>query len=192
MSGKETFRFLARGPLAHGISVALVGYTLAPAARLDAIVAEIRAAVGWLGTHGGRLGVDPARLVISGWSAGGHLTAMALAAPGVVGGLAISGLFDLEPIRRSYINDKLGLDEAEARRNSPLLHLDAVPRPLIVAYGGGELPELRRQSEEYAQARARVGLPGRLARLDGHNHFTILEQLASPDGALTAAVRELL
>jgi arylformamidase len=189
---KETFRFVATGPLAHGINVALVGYTLAPDKRLDAIVAEVRASIGWLSAHLGDHGVDAARLYVSGWSAGGHLTAMALTTPAVRGGLAISGLYDLEPIRLCYVNDKLGLDEPEARRNSPLLHVEEAPRPLVVAYGGDELPELRRQSEELAAARSRSGLPGHLVPLPGHDHFSVLEELASPDGVLTAEVRALI
>jgi hypothetical protein len=110
----------------------------------------------------------------------------------VKGGLAISGIYDLEPIRLCYLNAKLRLHADEARRLSPLLHLPPGSKPLIVAYGGDELAELQRQSETYAGARARAGLPGRLVRLAGHNHFTILEELANPDGALTTLVRELV
>ena len=176
---KELFAFLAAGPLAHGISVALVGYTLAPQKRLDGIVAEISDALGFLSSFS-------KSLVLSGWSAGGHLTAMALGHPAVRAGLAISGIYDLEPMRLSYINEKLGLDEAEARRNSPLL-LPPSGKPLVVAYGKAELPELQRQSEDYGRA---IGQPA--TGLAGHDHFTILEELASPEGALTASVRRLL
>ena len=116
---KELFAFVAEGPLAWGINVALIGYTLAPQKRLDGIVAEIHAAAGWLAQSIPMLGGDPKQLFASGWSAGGHLTAMAMSHPAVRGGLAISGIYDLEPMRLSYINDKLRLDEAEARRNSP-------------------------------------------------------------------------
>src|SRR5262245_62007072 len=135
MRQKETFSFLAAGPLAHGIDVALVGYTLAPGKRLTGIVAEVRAAVAWLVRHGADYGGDPGRLYVAGWSAGGHLTAMCMDEPAVKGGLAISGIFDLEPIRLCYLNEKLGLDEEEARRLSPLLHLPARSGPLCVVYG---------------------------------------------------------
>jgi acetyl esterase/lipase len=192
MRAKETFSFLAAGPLAHCIHVAMIGYTLAPEKRLDGIVAEVRDAIAWLGARVSEYGGDPARIYVAGWSAGGHLTAMGLAEPAVRGGLAISGIYDLEPIRLCYLNDKLGLDVEEARRNSPLLHLSASTKPLIVACGGRELPELQRQSREYAAARAQAGLPGRLVTLARHNHFSILEELARPDGALTRLVRELV
>jgi hypothetical protein len=113
---------------------------------------------------------------------------MSMAEQGVVGGLSISGVFDLEPIRLSYINRKLGLSAEDAAMLSPM-RLPHSPLPLVLAYGMDELPELRRQSEDYAAARA--GLPGRLLPLPGKDHFTILEELADADGALTAQVRLL-
>ena len=170
---KDVFSCLAAGPLAHGISVAMVGYTLAPDIRLEGIVAEIGAALDFLDRD----------LVVSGWSAGGHLTAMAMTHPRVKAGLAISGIYDLEPMRLSYINEKLRLDEAEVKRNSPML-LPSSGKPLVLAYGTAELPELQRQSQEYAK----VCRGTTLLALEGLNHFTILEELASPSGALTRQV----
>lgn len=191
MRAKETFSFLAAGPLAHGIHVALPGYTLAPAITLDGMVSEVRAAIRWVAQNAAALGGDSARIIVSGWSAGGHLAAMVLDAPGVIGGLAISGIFDLEPIRLNYLNTALGLDADAVQRLSPLLNVPARAAPLMLACGTGELPELQRQSATYAPARRHAGLPGRLAQLPQHNHFTILEALAQADGALTALVREL-
>jgi arylformamidase len=182
MRSKELFAFVAEGPLAWGINVALIGYTLAPQKRLDGIVAEIRAALDWLHKSIPMLGGNNAQLFVSGWSAGGHLTAMAMDHSAVKGGLAISGIFDLEPMRLSYINEKLRLDEAEARRNSP----GATDKPLFIAYGADELPELCRQSEDYAKL-----LKVKATSVPRRNHFTVLEELASPHGALTALVRRL-
>ena len=116
---KETFALFAEGPMAHGINVALIGYTLAPDATLDQIVAEIHAGIDFLAEQLPALGGDGKGIVVSGWSAGGHLTAMALSHPQVRAGMAISGIYDLEPIRHSYLNEKLCLDEAASRRNSP-------------------------------------------------------------------------
>ena len=189
---KDGFAFLAEGPLAHGINVAVVEYTLAPDARLDQIVGEIRHAVAWLAEHLDDYGADPARIYAAGHSAGGHLTATAMSLGAVKGGLAISGLYDLEPIRLNYLNVKLRLDAAEARRNSPILHLPPMAEPLVVAYGSAELPELCRQSVDYAQAWAERGLPGHLLPVDGADHFTILESLADPNGALAQALVEIV
>jgi acetyl esterase/lipase len=191
MNDKEPSTFLGEGLLPAGINLALVEYTLAPAARLDQIVAEVRAAVAWLIDHAQALGGDPRRVFVAGHSAGGHLTAMAMADARVAGGIAISGIYDLAPIRLNYLNEKLGLDAAEAARNSPILHLPSRSAPLVVAVGLGELPELIRQSEEYAAAWLARGLPGRYLPLAGHDHFSILEELARPGGRLLAALEEL-
>ncbi|HVJ09949.1 MAG TPA: alpha/beta hydrolase [Burkholderiales bacterium] len=179
---KEVFSFIAEGPLAWGINVAMVGYTLAPQKPLSGIVAEIHLALDWLKSSVPMLGGDPGQLFVSGWSAGGHLTAMAMSHPAARGGLAISGIYDLEPMRLSYINDKLRLDAAEQRRCTP----GRIDKPLTIAYGAAELPELCRQSEDYAKL-----LGTKAIGIDGCNHFTVLEELASPHGALTALARRL-
>jgi arylformamidase len=192
MNDKENFAFLGEGPLAHGINFALIGYTLAPEARLSRIVHEVQRATQFIAERLGDYGADPTRLYMSGWSAGGHLTAMTMPLRVVRGGLAISGIYDLEPIRLNYLNEKLGLDEDEAERNSPLLHIPPMAGELVVAYGTGELPELCRQSIEYAQAWVERELPGHLLPVDGANHFTVMETLASPDGALMKALLDLI
>jgi arylformamidase len=192
MNDKEPFSFIAEGPLAHGINVANVEYTLAPVARMDRICAEIHRSVDWLLANLARLGGDPDKLYVSGHSAGGHLTSVAMGNPRLAGGIAISGLFDLEPIRLNYLNDKLGLDPAEAERNSTIKHLPTRAGRLVVTVGANELPELVRQSAEYAQAWSARGLKGRYLPLAGHDHFSILEELARPDGQLTQTLRDLI
>src|SRR3954463_4605134 len=127
---KEVFTVFAEGPLAHGINVALIGYTLAPDATLDEIVAEIHAGIGFLAKQFPALGAAAEGIVVSGWSAGGHLTSMALSHPQVRAGMAISGIYDLDPIRHSYLNVKLRLDGPMARRNSPMLQPDGPLKPL--------------------------------------------------------------
>jgi len=191
MNDKDSFAFLAEGVVPNGINLALVEYTLAPAARMDRIVAELRRAVGWLAEHLGDYGADPDRLYVAGHSAGGHLTAMTMPLRAVRGGLAISGIYDLEPIRLNYLNENLGLDPQEAERNSPLLHLPPMAGELVVAYGTNELPELCRQSIEYAQAWSERGLPGHLLPVAGADHFTILEALADPQGLLNRALADM-
>jgi arylformamidase len=191
MNDKEPYAFFGEALLPAGVNLAVVEYTLAPQARLDQIVAEVRAAVAWVIEHAAELGGDAARVFVAGHSAGGHLTAVAMDDPRVAGGLAISGIYDLEPIRLNYLNDKLQLDPAEAARNSPILHLPRQASPLIVAVGLGELPELIRQSEDYWAAWHGAGRPGRYLPLPGHDHFSILEELARPSGRLFAALVEM-
>jgi arylformamidase len=83
------------------------------------------------------------------------------------------------------------MDEAEAVRNSPIRHLPARAGQLCVAVGGAELPELQRQSAEYWQAWSAAGLPGRFEAQPGLDHFTVLEEFATPDGRLTRMALEL-
>jgi len=187
-NAKEGFSFVAEGPLAQGFHVAVVGYTLAPEATMGGIVGEARTALHWLHRHLSTMGGDPARLYVGGWSAGGHLAAMLMHEAVVAGGLAISGLFDLEPIRLCYLNDKLGLDVEEARRNSPLWNLPASAAKLIVAYGSDELPELKRQSREFGGAWRARGLPGEIIEVACCHHYAVLQQLAQPDGLLAKAL----
>ena len=189
---KESFAHLAAGPIAHGLNVALTGYTLAPEAMLDDIVAEIHAAIDALVAQAPALGCDVSRLVVVGWSAGGHLTTMALAHPQVKAGVAISGIYDLEPIRHSYLNDKLRLDEAMSRRNSPMLQSDGATKPLALVCGDAELPLLRRQSAAYAAHRAMQGLPLSYEEIPGADHFTILDEMERPDGRVTRLIVELM
>lgn len=188
---KETFTFCAAGPMAHGINVALIGYTLAPDATLDQIVDEARAGIDHLARELPALGGNPEQIAVSGWSAGGHLSSMMLAHPRIKAGLLISGIYDLEPIRHSYLNAKLGLDEAMSGRNSPVLQPGGANKPVAMVAGSGELPLLRKQSADFAAHRATHGLPVVYEEIPDANHFTILEELASPKGRLTTFVRQL-
>lgn len=188
---KETHAFVGEGLLARGVNVAQVEYTLAPAARMDDIAEEARLAMRWLLPRlASQFGASD-RLVVGGHSAGGHLSAIAQQVPGLAGGLLISGIYDLEPIMHSYLNAPIRMELAEARRNSPMLA--EPPRvPTIVTVGGAELPELRRQSAEYAAHLRARGCPVEEIPLPGDDHFTVLERLAAQDGPLCDAVVRLL
>lgn len=187
---REDFCAFMTGALALGWSAALPGYSLAPQASLTDIVAEISTALDWLAANGSAHGIaGPA--VLSGWSAGGHLAAMALDHPRVAAGLAISGIYELAPIRDTTLNDALHLTETELALLSPrrLLMRD---KPLVVAYGTQELPELRRQSHDFHAARAEAHCPGPLLPMPRQDHFRILEDLKAPHGCMLQAAAALL
>jgi acetyl esterase/lipase len=188
---KETFATFAKGPMAHGINVALIGYTLAPDATLDEIVAEIHAGLDFLAAQLPALGGDSKRIVVSGWSAGGHLTSMALSHRSVKAGMAISGIYDLEPIRHSYLNVKLKLDGATSQRNSPMMQAGGVAKPLSLVVGSAELPLLRKQTADFAGHRAKYGLPVTYEEIPGANHFSIMEEMMAPTGRITTLIRQL-
>jgi len=182
MNEREGFACLAEGLAAHGWTVALPGYTLAPEASLAAIAAELRAALDWLAKNGPSHGVA-GPVVLSGWSAGGHLAALLLDHPAVAAGLAISGVYELGPLRDTYLNDKLRLTDDEIETLSPL-RLPVVPKPLAIAYGSKELPALVNDSHALHTRRAASHAPGALVPVAGADHFTILHELRSPSGLL--------
>lgn len=191
-NAKEIFSFVSEGPRAHGIDVAVLGYTLAPTARLSDIVVEVQQALDYFGRHAGRFGFDPDRIYVGGWSAGGHLAAVASLWPNVRGALIVSGIFDLEPIALSYINDPLRLDRDEIEKYSPLNLLRPGAAPQCLTVGGDELTELRRQSAAYAEAADKLRLPVKLRILPGHHHFSILDELFKADGILTGELQGLI
>lgn len=192
MRSKSDFSFLAENFLTEGISAAMVGYPLAPNATLDEIVADAHVAVRQIAERLSELGGDPSRVIVSGWSAGGHLAVSALEDSSLRGGVAISGIYELEPLVRSYVNDKLRLDETTARRNSPILHLPRTSKPLQVFAGSAELPEMRRQTADFARARREAGLPVHHEEIAGANHYTILNDMHRADGRIHQAIAAML
>jgi arylformamidase len=182
-NSRDVFAMLVEGMAALGWSVAIPGYSLAPEANLSEIVGEISLALDWLAANGASYGIA-GPVILSGWSAGAHLTAMALDHPVVAAGLAISGVYDLAPIRDTALNVALKLTDEEVTKLSPL-HLPVVQKHLAIAYGSAELPALVWDSRNFYQRRAAAGAAGELVVIGGADHFTILEQLQRADGALT-------
>jgi acetyl esterase/lipase len=187
---KEVFTLVAEGLMAHGINVALIGYTLAPDATLDQIVAEIHAGIDFLAGQLPGLGATSGGIVVSGWSAGGHLTSMALSNRHIRAGVAISGIYDLEPIRHSYLNEKLRLDEAMSHRNAPMMQAGGPMKPLSLVVGSAELPLLRKQTADFVGHRARHGLPVTYEEIPGADHFTIMNEMIAPGGRITTLIRQ--
>jgi arylformamidase len=97
-----------------------------------------------------------------------------------------------EPIALNYLNEKLSLDTNEVATLSPLSNLPSQSLPLRLAVGANELPELRRQSATFADAARARGLPVQLTELPGHHHFSILDEIARPDGELTRQLVDLI
>ena len=182
-NSRDVFAMLVEGMAAHGWSVAIPGYTLAPEATLTEIVQEISLSLDWLASDGPAHGIG-GPVIVLGWSAGGHLTAMALAHPLVAAGLAISGVYDLAPIRDTSLNIALKLTDKEIAELSPL-KLPIVQKPLAIVYGAAELPALVLDSQYFYDARKAAEAPGELVAIPSANHFTILEELRRSDGMLT-------
>jgi len=192
MRSKDDFAFLAESFLARGVSVAMVGYPLGPEATMDEIVARR--------TRGNPIPVDGVaqarrrpgtsdrvRVVV-----GGHLATMVLDEPLLRGGVSISGIYELEPLLKSYVNDKLHMDHVMAQRNSPILQLPKSSKQLDLFAGSAELPEMRRQTADYASARRAAGLPMEYAEIPDANHYTVLNSMMNSDGTVHRAIMAML
>ncbi|MAS04829.1 MAG: alpha/beta hydrolase [Ahrensia sp.] len=191
-NSKEIFGFVSTGPGAQGIDVATIGYTLAPQATLTEIVEEVFQALVFITSMAAELGFDPDRIYVGGWSAGGHLATLSANLPMVRGVMSISGIFDLEPIAETYINDELRLQPSEIETLAPSKNLPVRPIPIALFVGGDELPELQRQSREFTERACAEDLLVTMTTLTGRNHYTIMEELAAPDGMLTSALTEMI
>lgn len=182
---KNESAFMVPALLAGGVAVAVVDYQLAPAVRLPAIIAQCSAACRHLVTEAGRLGLDSARLVVAGSSAGGHLAAMVLGeVGGLAGGVLLSGVYDLVPLVGTYVNDALGLDESAAERVSPMDRPMVAKIPLVVAVGEIETSEFHRQTTAFAERKRTEGHPVMEFRAAGRHHFDLPYDLGNPDTRL--------
>jgi arylformamidase len=199
---KSDFSFVAPAFTREGAMVVVPNYALAPQVTLETITLQVARAVAWTWRNAALYGGDPSRIVVSGHSAGGHLTAMMLAcrwpelAPDlpdhvVRGGLAISGVFDLEPLTRApFLRDDIALDAAAVRRLSPAGF--AAPRgPLYAAVGGIESDEFLRQNSLIQEAWGETAVPV-CESVPGAQHFDVLDDLIDPHGRLHGLAMRLL
>ena len=187
---KNWFSGIAPAMLANGVSLAVASYDLCPTVRLARIVGQMREATGVL-----RERTDK-RPMVFGHSAGGHLAACMLSEGRASAALAISGLFDLEPVVPTSINAALGLNRLEARALSPI-HWPApnggAPGGTVLdcVVGADETAEFIRQSRDMAVAWAAKGAQTRFEVLPGLNHFTVLSPLTDPDSPMIRRIVEL-
>lgn len=191
---KNESLFAAIDCLEHGVAFGAVDYTLAPAASLDEIVAECHAALEALVSAAPDHGIDPDRVIVAGSSAGAHLAAtVGLGANWrPVATVLVSGIFDLEPLVDTYINDAVGLDLAAARRNSPALAtLDDFPRT-VIAYGDNETQEFKRQSNDFAALLVAAGTDVDIFEVPGRNHFDVILDLCDSKTPLGHATHNLI
>ena len=193
LSSKD-FSAVATGLQPLGITTVVVNYSLCPKVTIDEITRQTRAAVAWtlrdIGEHGG----DASRVAVGGHSAGGHLTAMCLLArwaedyglpaDPIKAALLVSGVYDIAPLRHSYLQPQIRLDDGIVERNSPLFQVRACRTPLLVTWGADESSEFARQSNEFADAWEAVG--NRCERLaqPGANHFTAINGFEDPSSVL--------
>ena len=188
---KDDFSYLATGPLARGWAVAMIGYTLAPQARIAEITTEIAAATNAVA----KLGNGPLRLV--GHSAGGHLVARMMcrdvalsdqAAQRLDRVVSVSGLHDLRPLRRLAKNETWQLDDTEAATESPVMQIPREGIELACIAGADERPEFIRQNALLPIAWQGLGTPAYSRLLAGDHHFSVIDHLANMDSDVCKSV----
>lgn len=187
---KSMFSWLAASWVSAGISVAMPSYRLAPEVGIADIIDDIVEATNWLASDGAKHGAPASRLVVSGHSAGGHLTAAVFATPRerfrfdpacIVGGVPFSGVFDFEPLLHFGFNADFKLDAAGARALSLHAAKPTLAAPLVVAAGGAESSEFQRQSRLLAAA---WRPQARECILPGLDHFSIVDSFAERSQSL--------
>lgn len=196
---KNEFSYVADAFTPAGAVTVVIDYALMPSVTMAELVRQCRAAVAWTYKNAGSLGGDASRIFVSGHSAGGHLAAMLMATdwptfdPALPGGpiqgvCGISGLYDLEPIRLSSVNENMDLALKDVASMSPLLLEPHCTCPLLLAVGEREGEEYLRQSTELAKAWNGRGTEPQLMVMPGQDHFTIVDQLGDPTSPLTRAL----
>jgi arylformamidase len=199
---KSDFSWIAPAFVNHGASVALVNYGLSPNTPIEDIVRQMLRANAWLYRNADRLGFDPLRMFAAGHSAGAHLTAMMMAALWPVyapdlpadlikGGLAISGIYELEPLPFApFLAADLQLTPRRARLLSPAYLPPATGAPLYTAVGGLESSEFRRQNALIGKAWKRNLV--RDVPMPKLHHLNVIDELANPASPLFDAAIELI
>ena len=196
---KTDYSYLAEKLVADGAVVVVPNYNLCPAVGIEDIVEEMRRLLTWVFRNIAQYGGDPEQIHISGHSAGGHLTAMMALTdwnslnsdlpPNLVkSGVSISGVFELEPLIHTPINEPLHLDRQSAKALSPLfMTADHVP-PLSFAVGGEESSEFKRQSEAMLSHWQSLGGETNNFLCPNRNHFTVIGDIADTDSQLYAEI----
>jgi arylformamidase len=185
----------------RGATVVLVEYDLCPQVTVTEIVRQTRASIAWTYKNITRYGGDPAKIFISGHSAGGHLTAMALAHDWekeglphdcIKGAVATSGVYDLEMVMKISVQEQAQLTQEIAKQNSPFLHAPVVRCPLVIAVGAAEPKGWQQMSEDFFRLCKERGMSVEYLIEPEANHYTMSEHLLDDRRPLTQAMIKLM
>lgn len=200
---KSVYSFLAEPFVKNGVSVAVVNYDRCPSVRISDIPPQARRALAWVWRNAEALAGSPDKLYVMGHSAGGHITAMMMATDWpafgddlprdmIKGAVPISGLFELEPLRFTSINDGVRMDHAEAAAQSPMNHPPVTDAPQLVVCGGAEPSEFHRQSDVYTDTFATAVRRMERYSVPMCDHFDELNELADQKSTFFQKVLRLI
>lgn len=189
---KNMYSFVTESFIKHGVAVAVLNYNLTPSVRMGQIPPQIRKAVAFLWRSGADLGYSRDKIFVMGHSAGGHLTAMMMATDWssvdsdmpvdvVKGGVPISGIFELEPLVHTSLNEGPRMDVTEAIEESPLFIPPVTDAPQLVVVGGAETAEFLRQSDVYCEKFQSDNRKMERYDVPDADHFDELNRLAEED-----------
>ena len=163
---------------------------------------QVRRAIAWVYKNASNFGGDANKLYIGGHSSGGHLCGVALVTDWqnefglpidiIKGGLCMSGLYDLKPVRLSARSNYLKFDDAMENAMSSIRHLDNLYAPVTVTYGTFETPEFQRQGRAFAAAIKQAGKTVTLIEAPNYAHLESEESLSNPYGTNGRAAIEMM
>lgn len=195
----EDYDFVASGLHKAGFTVVVISYGLAPKISIPEMVRQIRDSIAWTAKNILDFNGNPNRIFIAGHSAGAHLATMAaftdwqeygLGKNTVKGILAISGLYDLEPVSQTFVQPTVRITAEQILYLSPIRLIRPSNIPIIVSWGGIETTAFIKQSSNFIDAWLKVGNQGQKLIVEKAHHFNILEEF-SENGLFTKAITEL-
>ena len=192
---KSVYSFVAEPFVNRGYSVAVMNYQMCPDVRLIEIAPQARNAIKWLWRNAEELGIMRNNFNIMGHSAGGHLTAEMLFTDWTCesddlprdllhAAVAVSGIYDFEPILFCSENEGLRMDDAEAKAASMTYRHPSVDVPHIVAYGLNEPTDMHRQSHSYAKTFEDDFSSLEIIAIDGADHFETIDIMIDEDSEI--------
>tara|TARA_B100001741_G_scaffold305271_1_gene297293 strand:+ start:1545 stop:2411 length:867 start_codon:yes stop_codon:yes gene_type:complete len=157
---KSVYSFLANSFVNNNINFLAVGYDLCPKISITQIVSQAQEAIVWIWQNANKLEINKDKFIVSGHSAGGHITGMMMGTEWnkissdlpnnlILAGIPISALNLLEPIRHTTLNDALKMDKEEAKSQSPIYLPPRTNAQQLIVYGANETDEFHRQSNIY-------------------------------------------
>lgn len=198
----KDYSYVANGLVDRGINVVVTNYSLCPKVSIPEITRQSRAAIAWLYREAPNYDMDPSRIFVAGHSAGGHQVGMLLSTDWqgeyglpddvVKGGITISGIFDLHPLKYSYLQPRIMLTHEVILRQSPYLNIPCSGPPILVSFGEEETAEFHRQSTDYLQAWRANGLQGELLVQKGKHHFSAIEDFNDPESTLCKSIIDFI
>lgn len=198
---KSTFRFIAPALTREGLNVALVNYPLCPTVSLADLIEAARDSIPAVLRQAAPTADSEHVLIAAGHSAGGHIavelaltpwSSRRLALSPIDGVIALSGVFDLEPLVATSLNAKLGLDTGRAAVHSPLHRCVPTLPPALFAVGAAETPAFVEQCRRMDEAWRDSGNSSEMHLAEGADHFSLLQHFVSRDTLLFSAVRDLV